>query len=149
MSDDPFGRRPDFVGSPHNNLAERAVSPSVLILEDEVVIAIDLEETLRGFGVSQIVVCHDLSDACSAADHHKFDLAILDHMIGPNSSTGLGRSLCGSGTKVVFTSGWDKAEARDLPQSAAFLAKPYSERQIRHYVNLILNGERIGQAERP
>jgi DNA-binding response OmpR family regulator len=51
---------------------------TVLLLEDEFLIAMDAEEILRNMGVERVVVASTFAEAQKAAETNGFDLALLD-----------------------------------------------------------------------
>lgn len=145
MSDDRPRSRSNLASDP---VRERS-SPRVLILEDEVLIAIDLQETLREAGLDDIVICHRLDEANAASESQNFDLAFLDHMIGLFSSVDVGNRLAEKSTQVVFLSGSSRGEVSNLPRNSVYLQKPYSEQQILSVVESVISDEKIGQPEKP
>ena len=97
---------------------------TVLILDDEVLVAIDIGDELadRGWNVTDVV--GSLSAAAAAVALARPDLALLDMNLRGQHSFDFARDLIGRGTTVVFLSG---NTAQDLPedlQSCAFLGKP-------------------------
>jgi len=131
------------------DVARNRFAPRVLILEDEVLIAIDLQETLHEAGLVDIVTCHRLVDAQAAAESQSFDLAFLDHMIGLKSSIDVGHRLAQKSTQVAFMSGSDRGEVANLPRTSLFLPKPYSERQILSVVKSVISDAKSVRPERP
>ena len=142
MSHDKLRRQRDAEA----RFAHAHARPNILILEYEVLIAIDLQETLKELGLCDIVICHRLDIALMAVQGQSFDIAFLDHMIGAFSSIDLGQHLTQSGTKVVFTSGLDRGAIAGLPPTSLFIAKPYSEQQIEAVLDRIIAD---GQTDQP
>jgi DNA-binding response OmpR family regulator len=97
---------------------------SVLILDDEVLVAFDIGDELahRGWQVSDVVCTLDA--AATAIQAKRPDLALLDMNLRGRHSFDLARDLVAQGVAVVFLSG---NTANDLPddlQGCAFLGKP-------------------------
>jgi DNA-binding response OmpR family regulator len=86
---------------------------SILVLEDEALIALDLAITLEDAGWEVIGPAGSLAAARSLLDGGYPDLACLDLNIGSDTSHDLARDLLARGVPVVFVSGRD---ARALPE---------------------------------
>lgn len=101
-----------------------APEKTVLILDDEVLVAIDIGEELASRGWTILDVVTSLSAAEAVVQSRRPDLALLDMNLRGQLSFSLARELLGYGAKVVFLSG---NTAQDLPedlQDCAFLGKP-------------------------
>lgn len=97
---------------------------TVLILDDEVLVAIDIGDELTHRGWNVVDVIGTLTAAAAAIQTAVPDLALLDMNLRGQHSFDFARDLIGRGTTVVFLSG---NTAHDLPedlQSCAFLGKP-------------------------
>ncbi|MCA9686949.1 MAG: response regulator, partial [Myxococcales bacterium] len=55
---------------------------SVIVVEDEVLIALELEERLRGWGYEVLGVAHSAQDGLNLARSEAADLALLDVRLG-------------------------------------------------------------------
>lgn len=108
---------------------------SVLLLEDEYLIALDAEQALTGFGVANVTIVNSLSGAAEAAAEAHIDLAILDININGETSFGIAEQLRSQGTPVIFASGYG-THKRDAPDidGAIYLSKPYSREALREAV---------------
>lgn len=101
----------------------------VLIVEDEPLIAFDLEQTCLDFGAASTHIARSIREL-DDVDLDQFDIAILDRSVGPETSHGIARRLASEGRPFVFTSGlFDEAERADFPH-APFLPKPFSANQL-------------------
>src|SRR5271163_560131 len=104
--------RPRATVGSNNNLLGRAAQPprgntmvhsmndnnpltgvTVLVVEDDLLLAIDLEDTLVGMGAVVVDVCHTLDEAMARADADDFAVAVLDFSLGSDSVTPLARRL--------------------------------------------------------
>lgn len=97
---------------------------TVLILDDEVLVAIDIGDELADRGWTVTGVVGSLHAAAAAVDVKLPDLALLDMNLRGQQSFDLARDLIGRGITVVFLSG---NTAQDLPedlQTCVFLGKP-------------------------
>lgn len=81
---------------------------SVLVLEDEVLIALDLEQACRDSGAVEIFIARTLDEA--AAVDAAFDVAVLDVMLGGRSTLGFAADLSARGVPFVFVTGYGDIE---------------------------------------
>jgi two-component sensor histidine kinase/CheY-like chemotaxis protein len=104
----------------------------VLIVEDEAILAMDLEIMVENLGHGVFAVCGSVSEAVAALDVGGLpDLAVLDANLRGESSLPVARRLHEAGVPVIFATGYDSVP--DLPQSMAQLprlAKPVTERVL-------------------
>lgn len=95
---------------------------TILILEDEFLIAADIEQMCLGAGAEKVLIAGDMDDFDEGAF---FDLAVLDLALGDGSTTAFAARLSARGTPFVFTTGATDLEAlvRDFP-GVPIVAKP-------------------------
>lgn len=98
----------------------------VLLLEDEALIAMDVEQLCRDAGAAQVTVARDL-DEVDPEQIAVFDVAVVDLLLGGRSTLGLAAVLRDRGVPFVFASGYSSAEemAADFP-GVPLVSKPYS-----------------------
>lgn len=90
---------------------------SVLIAEDESLLALDLCDVLNRAGCRILGPARSLASAQSlAAQENAFDLALLDLNLAGESAIELAGHLIAAGIPVVLTTGYDRP---DLPESLA------------------------------
>jgi CheY-like chemotaxis protein len=108
------------------------VGASVLLLEDEFVVALDAEQMLKDLGVRQVETAATLSDAEARAREGHFDVAVLDVNINGQMSFGLAESLRARGVAVVFATGYE-LKGRAIPDvdTALCVSKPYTSERLR------------------
>jgi CheY-like chemotaxis protein len=99
---------------------------SVLLVEDEWLIALDAQEMLAQLG-AQVTVAASLEEGAGAAMNDAFDVAVLDVNLNGQLSFTIGELLADRGTPVVYATGYNLKE-RPLEgyQGGHWLAKPYS-----------------------
>lgn len=78
---------------------------SVLILEDEAIIAMSLEDTLLNAGIERIETAMSVREGTELVEKNNFDAAILDLRLPDGSSHDLAKILISNGAKVIFHSG--------------------------------------------
>jgi ActR/RegA family two-component response regulator len=66
---------------------------NVLVVEDDLFLAMALEDTLVGMGAVVVDMCHTLDEAMTRADADDFAVAVLDFSLGSHSVTPLARRL--------------------------------------------------------
>ena len=105
---------------------------SVLLLEDEYLIALDAEQTLMSFGVAKVTVANTLEEAAKAAADESIGVAILDININGKSSFEVAERLREKGTPIVFASGYGARKRQGaVMQDAIYLNKPYTREALR------------------
>jgi len=114
--------------------------PSILVVEDEPLIADDIADTLTKNGYHVVAIVDEGVDALQAMEDHKPDLAILDVNIeGDMDGIELAPKL---GIPFVFlTSYYDKAtlDRAKVLHPAGYIVKPFSERDLIANVALALH----------
>ncbi len=100
----------------------------VLIVEDEMLLALDLEEGLRDAGCEVVGPAGSLRSALRLVESSEIDAAILDVNLAGERVFPVAHILCERGIPFVFAtaySGSDElypSEVRDVPR----LSKPYT-----------------------
>jgi len=105
----------------------------ILIVEDEPLIAIDLEETLRARGYHTRIAA-TVEDATMQAGLPDIDLAIIDCLLRGKSSAEVARILRGRGIPFIVSSGADIEGEVDAFQGAPRLMKPFSDQDLERAV---------------
>ncbi|MXQ06309.1 response regulator [Alphaproteobacteria bacterium GH1-50] len=116
---------------------------SILYVEDEIIVALEISEHLRDLGFSDVRVAHTLRAAERELEKGVPDFALLDVNLGNGERTSeLGISLREQGTRVLFASGYNKGELSERLQAFDFLEKPTSHEDIRNaLVRIADNGK--------
>lgn len=105
---------------------------SVLLLEDEYLIAMDTEQTLKSFGVANVNVVNTLEEAAKVAANEPIDVAILDININGRSSFEVAERLREKGTPIIFASGYGSRKRHGaVVEDAIYLNKPYTKEALR------------------
>jgi|SRR5215469_351670 len=120
---------------------------SVLLLEDEYLIALDAEQTLTSFGVAKVSVVNTLEEAAKAATDESIDVAILDININGKSSFEVAELLRAKGTPIVFASGYGSRKRHGFAvEDAIYLNKPYTKEALRESLVAAIQKSRRSQA---
>lgn len=99
----------------------------VLVVEDEFVIALDMEQMLRALGADAIDLATSLPDALAAIARAPPDLAILDLKLRTETTVPIAEALQLRAIPLIFATGYGDLGA--LPASlrgAPLLRKPVS-----------------------
>ena len=104
-----------------------------LVVEDEFLIALDLQEILAAAG-AKVACFADADAALSALDAGaQFDLALLDIHLGgaSNTSSSVAAALAARHTPFIFLTGMHRDSARALAYpDAPLLEKPYQQSEL-------------------
>jgi CheY-like chemotaxis protein len=108
------------------------VPSSVLLVEDNVIIAWDAEETLKGLGVGLVITASSVSQALAAIEKQSPSFALLDVDLGAETSFAVAERLAGSKIPFAFVTGYGEQTAfpaifADVPR----IGKPYSVDTLR------------------
>lgn len=105
---------------------------SVLLVEDEYLIALDAEEILKDLGVEQVEVIASWDAAEKRAKDGKFDLAVLDVNINGQLSFPIADIIRDRGIPFVFASGYElrNRSLSDLG-GAVCITKPYTSDRLK------------------
>ncbi len=104
---------------------------SIVYVEDEIIVAIEIAEQLRDLGFREVKTAHTLRAAEALVKDMTPDVALLDVNLGNGErSTDLGLMLQERGVVVVFASGYNKSELGARLQSFDFLEKPIAPAEI-------------------
>lgn len=93
----------------------------VLVVEDNLVLAMELERTLRDLGFQAVETASNIPDAIEALERIDFCCAILDIHLGSENSLTIAERLIDQNVPAIFASGYDVAF--DLPDSLASLPR--------------------------
>jgi ActR/RegA family two-component response regulator len=115
-----------------NTQASVAPQPNhVLVVEDNMIIALDTEDNLRSLGVSSIAVKSNVADALAAIEKRVPDFAIVDFNLGSESSAPVARALAQRGVRFVLATGYtDIADQLEELGAESLMRKPYGPDDI-------------------
>jgi DNA-binding response OmpR family regulator len=99
--------------------------PRVLVVEDEVLLALSLEDDLRDAGLSMLGPYTTLERALQASQSEDFDLALLDVNLHGQAVYPLADALMARNIPVVFLTGYGAADLPERFRGLPRLQKPY------------------------
>jgi DNA-binding response OmpR family regulator len=83
---------------------------TVLVVEDDFLLAMDVEATLVGAGAIVVDVCRTLDQAMARGDANDFAVAVLDFTLGSESVAPFARRLARRDVPFVFHTGMPRGE---------------------------------------
>lgn len=105
---------------------------TVLVVEDEALVALDLEDMLRDIGFHEIVICASVPKAEAALAARDFDYAVFDLNLDGQSSIPLIEKVADGPMKIVVASGYDAKSMPLKDESIPRITKPYRIHELAH-----------------
>ncbi len=117
------------------------IPADVLLVEDNMIIALDAEETIRELGVESVRTATGVDRALAAISERTPDFALLDVNLGAETSFKIAERLQAVGVPFAFVTGYSEQVAfpdafRNTPQ----LRKPYSNKSLRLFLGRHASG---------
>lgn len=110
-----------------DRLAERR---RVLVVEDDMLIALMIEGTLSDLGIEIVGPTGSVAEARQLASHRQVDAAVLDVNIRDGSSFPVADILSERGVPFVFTTGHGPEALTAAHRGRPFLGKPYTATEL-------------------
>jgi CheY-like chemotaxis protein len=120
----------------------------VLIVEDEVLLAVELEHVLEESGHTVVGHAMDTREALSLAGRHQPNLALVDVHLqdGPTGVSAARHLTSDCGAVVLFMTANKQRLPADFAGACGVISKPYSENGVRRAVNYVAGCLRDGCA---
>ena len=118
----------------------------VLIVEDEIVVALFLEDILLEFGYEVAGVVTHLDEAM--AREPDYDIAVLDVHINGRNVFDFADMLAGRRIPFVFATGYGERGIPERHRSAPVLQKPFQPSDLKHILKDITPVRRGGAGDR-
>jgi light-regulated signal transduction histidine kinase (bacteriophytochrome) len=100
----------------------------VLLVEDQVLIALDAESCLKSMGAAQVVIAPTSEHAIKQIGAARPDLAVLDVNLGDHTSAPVAEMLRSQGIPFVFATGYgDSVMIPDSLKTVPVVRKPYGD----------------------
>jgi CheY-like chemotaxis protein len=119
----------------------RQIATDVLIIEDEPLIALDLQRMLEGLGHRVTAIARTHADAVGAASSNKPGLVLADIRLADGSSglEAVNDILSSFSVPVVFITAYpDKLMTGERPEPTFLLTKPFREDAVKAVVSQVL-----------
>ncbi len=99
----------------------------VLIVEDEIFVALEMRAALMDMGVKCVKICGQLGDAIDCANKSEIDFALVDVNLGPNqTSETVVQVLRNREVPFAFITAYDPDQIAFRKQSDRVFTKPIS-----------------------
>lgn len=98
----------------------------LLLVEDDPIVALTLEESLREQGLVIAGLARDLRSALALAADSGVEIALLDVKLGADGVGPVADLLAARGCPFVFTSGCGESELPRAHAAAGFVEKPFT-----------------------
>jgi CheY-like chemotaxis protein len=103
----------------------------VLVVEDEFLVAMDIEVMLRDLGCEVVGPIGDLASALKAARRETLDLALLDANLGGEPVTAVAEALVARAVPIMFCTGYQVENWCNRYPAAPTLMKPFQPADLR------------------
>ena len=110
---------------------------NTLIIEDEMILAVELESMLKDLGHQVVGIASRLDEAVEMATATDFDIAILDLNLAGEMSGPLADLLVELGKPFVISTGYGKDELDPRYVGRPVLSKPYDEQTLVHVLERV------------
>jgi DNA-binding response OmpR family regulator len=100
---------------------------SILIVEDDALIALDCQQSLQDAGANHVDIAKTHAEVTRLLAVHSFDIAVIDIFLGAESGVPIALAMSAAGIPFIFCSGGSNVV--DLPASlrrVLLVQKPYS-----------------------
>ena len=124
-----------------NSELGRQIATDVLIIEDEPLIAADLQRILEDLGHRIVAVARTQADAKAAAASHELGLVLADIELADGSSglDAVNDILTGFTVPVVFVTAYpEKLMTGERPEPTFLIAKPFRDDGVKAIVSQVL-----------
>lgn len=120
---------------------DRQTRARILIIEDEPIIAMDIEMIVRDLGHDVVAVATTHAEAVAEAQKHRPSLVLADIQLADNSSgiEAVQEILTGLSVPVIFITAFpERLLTGDRPEPAFLLTKPYQPATLRAAIAQVL-----------
>lgn len=110
-----------------------------LIVEDNVIIAMEAEDVLRGFGFTDCRIAGSVASALEVLEGGAVSFAMLDVNLGKDTSEPVAQALSDRGVPFIFASGYgERALQTGAFKGVPVVTKPYGERDVRAAIGRVM-----------
>ena len=121
---------------------ELARAMRILIVEDEPLIAFEVEQTLTDAGFEIVGVAARVEEALAMIDDGALDAAVLDANLNRISAAPIAIALTARGLPFVVTTGYTREQLPDGFKAGALIEKPCLPEQIIEALTAVLQANR-------
>ena len=112
----------------------------VLVLEDNPIIALDIEDTLQSIGAERVIMCRTCAEAFDSLSLVDVQFALLDVHLGNETSLDVANALRCARTPFMFVSASSAyGEAIFGMSDVEYLPKPFTALQLKTALSRVLS----------
>ena len=111
----------------------------VLVVEDEMLVAMQIEDMLSDLGCTSITVAGTIETALDQIDGGKFDLATLDLNLNATRSLPVAEALGSRRIPYALATGYSAKGIEEALADCPILRKPYSFQQFKEVIRKLLS----------
>ena len=105
---------------------KKILSGEVLVVEDNLIIAMDAEQIMRDLGAANVQIANSVTKALDILETDDISFAFLDVNLGSETSEPVAEALQSRGIRFVFATGYgDRTALTKAFPDAAIIVKPY------------------------
>ncbi len=104
---------------------------SVLIVEDEMIVAMMMEDVIRELGVRDVHLCPDVASALEIMRNEPIDCAILDLWLRDRDTMEIADALAEKSIPFLFSSGSDASALAPRHASRPMISKPFADDDLK------------------
>jgi CheY-like chemotaxis protein len=121
------------------------ISLRILVVEDEILIALELQSLLQDFGHEVVGAATSSTGALALAQELRPDLAFVDiHLADGPTGIDVARRLSGElGVTVLFMTANAKRIPEDCAGAKGVISKPYTERGVRQAIAYVTRSDTL------
>ena len=126
----------DSIDSSDVTVVGRGLPDTILLVEDNILIAMEAEEMLTDLGARTVKIAGNVADALGLIGETRFGLALLDVNLGIETSAPIARELSAQGVPFALATGFgDDIVDKEAFGTAPVLTKPYSRDDLASVLN--------------
>jgi DNA-binding response OmpR family regulator len=119
-------------------MSQTAVRPRILIVEDEMMIAIMLEDMLDELGCAVAGIAGKPEEAMAFIESQPIEAAILDVNLNGIQSFAIAAALDERGVPFMFSTGYGALVVEERYRTRPVLQKPFRQEELEAAVNVML-----------
>ena len=113
--------------APIQEVAKSKLSGDVLVVEDNIIIAMDAEDFMQSLGAASVSMASNAASAIEAITETAFSFALLDVNLGSETSEPIAMLLAEKGVPFAFATGYgDATDVTKRFPEAPVIQKPYA-----------------------
>ncbi|KCZ50254.1 HWE histidine kinase domain-containing protein [Hyphomonas pacifica] len=115
------------------------LSGCVMVLEDNIIIAMDAEQMLKQMGASDVALAADVSEALDQLEKSDITFALLDVNLGDETSEPVAEKLVEKNIPFVFATGYgDAISMLERFPNASVVKKPYNSITVERAIGKVV-----------